>query len=53
VTPNVFGSRLVTAGAGVAAQVLTVFFAGAVTLLYIRDVDPEAVARLSATGPGE
>jgi hypothetical protein len=53
VTPNVFGSRLVTALAGVAAQLLTMFFAGAVTLLYLRDVDPEAVTRLSASSPGE
>jgi len=62
--PTVFGSRAVTAVAGLAAQLLTMFFAGAVTLLYIREVDPESLARLHgrpnvveaplyASGPGE
>jgi len=64
VAPTVFGSRVVTALAGVAAQLLTMLFAGAVTLFYIREVDPQAVTRLhelpyrgrqalSAAGPGE
>jgi hypothetical protein len=64
VAPDVFGSRAVTAFAGVVAQLLTMFFAGAVTLLYVREIDPEVTARLhdrrsavrpalSATGPGE
>lgn len=48
VAPNVFGSRAVTALAGVAAQLLTMLFAGAVTLFYIREVDPQAVTRLHA-----
>ena len=39
-TPGIFGSRLVTALAGVAAQLLTLLFAGATTLFYIREVDP-------------
>jgi hypothetical protein len=46
VAPNMFGSRAVTASAGVAAQLLTMLFAGAVTLFYIREVDPQAVTRL-------
>jgi hypothetical protein len=46
ITPDVLGSRTVTALTGAAAQVLTMLFAGAVTLLYIRDVDPDAVAHL-------
>ncbi|HMC72310.1 MAG TPA: hypothetical protein VKJ07_24345 [Mycobacteriales bacterium] len=62
--PTVFGSRAVTAIAGIAAQLLTMFFAGAVTLLYVREVDPESLTRLQgaqaalppplyASGPGQ
>ena len=45
-TPGVFGSRAVTAFAGAAAQLLTVLFAGATTLLYIREVDPHGPDRV-------
>ena len=45
-TPSVFGSRAVTAVAGAAAQLLTVLFAGATTLLYIREVDPQGPDRV-------
>ena len=45
-TPSVFGSRAVTALAGAAAQLLTVLFAGATTLLYIREVDPQGPDRV-------
>jgi hypothetical protein len=44
--PHAFGSRLLTAGIGAAAQVLTVLFAGATALLYLREVDPGAPDRL-------
>ena len=44
--PTVFGSRALTALAGVAAQLLTMLFAGAVTLLYVREVDPDSLTRL-------
>lgn len=44
--PHAFGPRVATAAAGAAAQVLTVLFAGATALLYIREVDPEAPERL-------
>jgi len=44
--PHAFGPRWATAIAGAAAQLLTVLFAGATTLLYIREVDPDAPERL-------
>ena len=43
--PEAFGSRAVTALAGALAQLLTMLFAGATVLLYIRDVDPDAADR--------
>ena len=45
-TPGLFGSRAVVAVAGAAAQLLTVLFAGATTLLYIREVDPSGPDRV-------
>ena len=45
-TPGVFGSRVVTAAAGAAAQLLTLLFAGATTLMYIREVDPDGPDRV-------
>jgi len=45
-TPGLFGSRAVTALAGAVAQLLTVLFAGATTLLYIREIDPQGPDRV-------
>ena len=44
--PHAFGPRIATAAAGAVAQVLTVLFAGAAALLYLREIDPEAAERL-------
>ena len=45
-TPELFGTRVITAAAGALAQMLTVLFAGATTLLYIREVDPAGPDRV-------
>lgn len=44
--PHAFGPRWATAAAGAVAQLLTVLFAGATALLYIREIDPQAPERL-------
>jgi len=41
-----FGSHAVTAIAGAVAQMLTLLFAGAIAIFYVREVDPAAAQRL-------
>ena len=51
--PHAFGPRWATAAAGAGAQVLTVLFAGATTMLYVREIDPEAPERLRYGPPSK
>ena len=48
--PHAFGPRWATAAAGAVAQVLTVLFAGATAMLYLREIDPDAPERLREAG---
>jgi uncharacterized membrane protein len=50
--PHAFGPRLATAAAGAIAQLLTVLFAGATAMLYLREIDPDAPERLR-NGPSQ
>jgi hypothetical protein len=46
VVPGLLGSHAVTGLAGAVAQMLTMLFAGAIAIFYVREVDPSAPERL-------